>query len=167
LFRVVDFNLNGITSYSEGLGNVARPDAGALRWIDLEAQDDASLQILRERFDFHPLALEDCAHLDQRPKVEEYRDCLFLVTQGFCPNGDTPGPASMLELHAFLGHDYLVTVHAEPHPAITSLRLRAENDRTLGTRGSAFLYYWPTKLRPLKKRCGQRRNAATKSACSP
>jgi magnesium transporter len=141
LFRVLNFHPDGSSSYSESLDDVGPPRAGTTRWIDLEAQDDASLQVLRERFDFHPLAIEDCAHLDQRPKVEEYRDCLFLVTQGFCPDGVTPGPASLHELHAFLGHEYLVTVHTEPLPAISAVRQRAESDPNLGARGPAFLYY--------------------------
>jgi magnesium transporter len=44
-----------------------------VRWIDLQSQDEAQLELLRERFNFHPLAIEDCAHEDQRPKLEEYK----------------------------------------------------------------------------------------------
>ena len=36
---------------------------------------------LAENFDFHELDLEDVASRNQRPKVDEYRDYLFLVMQ--------------------------------------------------------------------------------------
>jgi magnesium transporter len=141
LFRVFNFHPDGSTSYSESLDDVAPPGEGTVRWVDLENQDDASLQLLSERFGFHPLALEDCAHLDQRPKVEEYDGCLFLVTQGFSANSSARASSTLHELHAFLGEKYLVTVHAEPLPAISALRVRATKDPALGSRGPAFLYY--------------------------
>jgi magnesium transporter len=119
---------------------VARPPAGAVRWIDLEGQDEPALALLRERFEFHPLALEDCAHFDQRPKLEEYRDYLFIVVHGFRSQGsmETLEP---LELHAFLGPDYLITVHAEPLPEIEHVWKRAAADGALVRRGADFLYY--------------------------
>jgi magnesium transporter len=36
-----------------------------------------------KRFDIHPLTLEDIANTEQRPKVEEYEDYLFLVLKSF------------------------------------------------------------------------------------
>jgi len=82
MFRVLELR-DGKVNLWEGTEHVGPPPDGTLRWIDLQGQDDAQLELLRERFDFHPLPIEDCSHLDQRPKLEEYRDCLFLVTQGF------------------------------------------------------------------------------------
>jgi len=38
---------------------------GAPIWLDLDPTPE-DLGFLRERFRFHPLALEDCAHEDQR-----------------------------------------------------------------------------------------------------
>jgi magnesium transporter len=111
------------------------------RWIDLSAQDDAQLELLRERFDFHPLAIEDCAHFDQRPKVEEYGSYLFVVIQGFgCPNGKVD-ELEVLELHAFVGTNYLVTVHLGNIPALEVVWKRAARDAVLARRGVDFLHY--------------------------
>ena len=103
MFRVLELGPSGRVEVSEGPERVAPPPEGTLRWIDLVAQDAAQLELLRQRFDFHPLAIEDCAHLDQRPKLEEYRDCLFLVTQGFACPGEQVHELELHELHAFLG----------------------------------------------------------------
>jgi magnesium transporter len=126
---------------SEGDSRVRLPDDDTLVWIDLFAQDDASLELLRERFNFHPLAIEDCAHLDQRPKLEEYGDHVFLVTQGFHCAAPKIKDLELLELHAFLGKRYLVTVHAQPIAALEDVWRRAQQDSAPLERGVDFTYY--------------------------
>jgi len=140
MFRVMEF-ADGRVQLSEGTERVALPPEGTLRWIDLIGQDAPQLELLRSRFDFHPLTLEDCAHLDQRPKMEEYRDHVFLVTQGFrCP-GEQVRELELQELHAFLGERYLVTVHLSPIAALEKAWIRLTGDAKLLERGAAFAYY--------------------------
>src|SRR5689334_14757377 len=117
-FGVLELGQDGSVSELSGPEHATPPPAGTLRFIDLAEAEGSSLELLRERFRFHPLAIEDCAHLDQRPKLEEYGDHLFLVTQGFTCKGDKVRELELHELHAFLGERYLVTVHASPVPAL-------------------------------------------------
>jgi magnesium transporter len=141
MFRVLEFGPTGRLQVLEGTERVAPPPAGVLRWIDLIDQDEDQLALLRRRFDFHPLALEDCAHFDQRPKLEEYRDFLFLVTQGFACRDEHVRTLDLHELHAFLGQRVLLTVHLRPIAALDKVWQRAAGDATLVQRGVAFLYY--------------------------
>src|SRR5262245_16697961 len=129
MFRVMDLR-EGRIDLSEGSERVAPPPAGVLRWIDAGSTEAPALELLRNRFEFHPLTIEDCSHLDQRPKLEEYRDHLFLVTQGFAEaegrvQEDEP---ELQELHAFLSGAYLVTVHQGAIAALDEVwhRLAAE-----------------------------------------
>src|SRR6476659_6718558 len=48
-------------------------------WVGLFEPDEQPLRELQEEFCLHDLAIEDahCAH--QRPKVEQYGNCLFVV----------------------------------------------------------------------------------------
>ena len=140
MFRVMDLR-EGRTELSEGTERVARPPEGVVRWIDLRGQDAAQLELLRDRFDLHPLAIEDCSHLDQRPKMEEYRDHVFLVTQGFSSKGETVQDLELQELHAFLGERYLLTVHVEEVAALEKIWTRAAGDPRLLERGVDFVYY--------------------------
>jgi magnesium transporter len=143
MFRVLDLGPSGCVEVFSGIERVAPPPDGTIRWIDLANQDVEQLELLRQRFDFHPLALEDCAHFDQRPKLEEYRDCLFLVTQGFTclEDHDHKLRLQLHELHTFLGDRYVVTVHLDPIRALDEIWRRASDDPTLVQRGAAFLYY--------------------------
>src|SRR5687767_12782296 len=113
MFRVMELRRDQVDLF-QGSEHVGPPPADVLRWIDLPSADASHLELLRERFDFHPLTIEDCSHLDQRPKLEEYRDHLFLVTQGFGAKGDKVHDLELQELHTFLGDRYLVTVHERP-----------------------------------------------------
>jgi magnesium transporter len=144
MFRVLEVSPEGAATVSEAPDRIAPPPEGVLRWIDLQKQDNAQLAILGEQFNFHPLTLEDCAHFDQRPKMEEYGDYLFLVTHGFRLTQSQSEPLESLELHSFLGERYLVTVHSEPIPALDAVWNRLQGDATLVRRGVDFVSYLVT-----------------------
>ena len=141
MFRVLDVGPDGPSELSEGSDLVAPPPEGVTRWIDLQKQDDVQLNLLAERFRFHPLTIEDCSHFDQRPKLEEYGNYLFLVTHGFRLTESNAEPLETLELHTFLGKNYLVTVHVEPIPALDSVWNRLAGDSALVRRGTDFVSY--------------------------
>lgn len=111
-------------------------------WVDVEAPDAATLDGLKARFDLHRLAIEDCLHLDQRPKLEAYPGHQFLVLQGFpCPN-EAAATLELFELHFFIGPDWLITVHERAGTAISRAAGRVASDPqgTLG-RGVDFVAY--------------------------
>ncbi len=141
MFRVLDVGPEGSAVVTNGSELSRPPPPGVIRWIDICGQTEADMTLLGERFGFHPLALEDCIHIDQRPKLEEYDGNLFIVIHAFrCPSGNA---REMLpqELHAFLGQNYLVTVHAEVMAPLDTAWKRVAADAALGRRGADFLYY--------------------------
>jgi magnesium transporter len=140
-FRVLELDASATLKSGVGPEWAALPPLGILRWIDLTAQDADSLELLRERFHLHQLAIEDCAHLDQRPKIEEYGDHLFLVIQAFTWSSPRAKRLSLHEVHAFLGERYLVTVHADVVPALDEVWRRVSSDKLALGRGVDFVYY--------------------------
>jgi magnesium transporter len=164
VFRVVDLGPDGALAVRENVDDISLPDEGTLRWVDLRGQEKG-LDRLRSEFSFHPLAIEDCRVFDQRPKLEEYRDHLFLVTQSFATSetddksaagvaGVTQAPGKqarpagfehaaleLYELHAFLGKNYLVTVHATDIGALEQVWKRVVDNPALLERGVDFVYY--------------------------
>lgn len=140
MFRVLEFRAGKVKVFKDPK-HVGPPPAGAYRWIDLREQDADKLQILSERFDFHPLTIEDCAQFDQRPKVEEYDGYFFIVMHGLCCDKDDPASIAQHEVHAFLGDRYLVTVHDQEVEALENIWKRATSDPGLAGRGMDFLYY--------------------------
>ena len=51
-----------------------------LVWINVDGLGDAdTLRTIGEMFELHPLEIEDVANANQRPKLEDYPDHIFLV----------------------------------------------------------------------------------------
>ncbi len=111
------------------------------KWIDVLGPTEEGLQRLAERFTLHKLAVEDCLHLDQRPKLEEYPSHQFIVLQGFT-TGTEICDLTLHEHHFFLGPDWLISVHEFPFNGHDDVRRRLENDPrgTIG-RGADFVLY--------------------------
>ena len=91
--------------------------ASGLAWADVLGIDEGQLLDLADRLNLHPLAIEDCLHFPQRPKIDEYAGSLFVVW--VTPGTGNSKDIQMAELDVFLGLDFLVTVHQDPLPAIS------------------------------------------------
>lgn len=117
-------------------------NAEGTKWIDVEAPTAEVLEGLAGPFGLHKLAIEDCLHLDQRPKLEEYPNHLFLVIHGFTAAAENVCELELQELHIFLAKDWVITVHERPLASIqhAGRRIAAEPTTTLG-RGPDFVAY--------------------------
>ncbi|MBK5110724.1 MAG: magnesium transporter CorA family protein [Thermoleophilia bacterium] len=119
-------------------------DAGGLRWINIERPGGAERAWLEEHFDFHALDLEDVLSRNQRPKIDQYPDYLFLVLHVpvFDPNAGRLGAG---ELDLFVGPDFVVTLPNQPVPPVEYLFERCRADESLRqklfSRGSGYLMY--------------------------
>ena len=59
--------------------NVETIAAEGLRWVNIERPTPLECAWLEEHFGFHALDLEDVLSRNQRPKIDEYPDYLFIV----------------------------------------------------------------------------------------
>jgi magnesium transporter len=119
-------------------------EAGPLRWVNIAEPRLADRLWLAENFGFHELDLEDVASHNQRPKVDEYDEYLFLVMQ--FPRFDKErGRLHAAELDIFLGPDFVITLPNEevlPLPALFSrAQSRDEVREQLMGKGSGYLLY--------------------------
>jgi len=93
-------------------------DEGVQFWVDVgEVSDDEAKAILDGVFHFHPLAVEDCLAPSDRPKVDEYEDCVFMIIHGVDYSADTHEFRTK-EMDMFIGRNFLVTYHCEPMRSI-------------------------------------------------
>ena len=104
-------------------------------WLDLDRPSDADFQILRDAFKFHPLAIEDSEQFDQRAKLDEYDDFVFVVAYGAAPDDDR-----LVEVHCFYSERFLITVHRDDCPAFAEIRRRYQR-REKGIQQPSLLLY--------------------------
>jgi len=83
---------------------------GKLRWIHIDKPSSNEVKFLDEHFNFHPLNLDDVLSRAQRPKIDEYKDHLFIVLHFpvFDRENRITRPS---EVDIFIGENYVVTVH--------------------------------------------------------
>ncbi len=100
-------------------------------WINIDGLGDLTvLRALGERFNLHPLALEDVLDTSQRPKVEQYDDYLFMVTKMIYVDKDKELGAEQVSM--FLGKTFLITLQEEPECDVfepVRLRIRSGKGR--------------------------------------
>ncbi|PGY08501.1 magnesium transporter [Bacillus sp. OV166] len=82
-------------------------------WIDFGQPTTEEIEFLRTPLSFHPLAIEDCVHTLQRPKLDYYEDYTFLVTQAL-----NQQMLTREEIDFFLSKDYIITFHHNFSPEI-------------------------------------------------
>ncbi len=89
-------------------------------WVDMEnSTPEENKSVLETVFNFHPLAIEDCVAVTERPKIDDYDDYVFFVVHAvdYINNLHV---FQTTELNVFLGRNYLVTFHNEPLRSITA-----------------------------------------------
>ncbi|HEY2421910.1 MAG TPA: CorA family divalent cation transporter, partial [Neobacillus sp.] len=75
-------------------------------WVDFQQPSKDEIEFLRDPLQFHPLAIEDCIHDLQRPKLDYYEGYAFFVTQAL-----NPKTIRREEVDIFLNRHYVVTFH--------------------------------------------------------
>ena len=118
--------------------------AAGVRWLNLEHPREAGRDWLEREFGFHPLAIEDVASRNQRPKLDAYDDYLFIVLH--FPVFDKPsGRLLTAEVDLFVGPDFLITLPDQPLPPLAAMferyREREEVREPIFSKGTGYLLY--------------------------
>lgn len=110
-------------------------------WVDLEAPTSDDLKALDSVVDLDDTALEATLQEEQRPRVDEFGDHIFLLLYGVLTPDVDPG-FSPRKLSAFCGKRFLITIHADRHRTIEALKNRfPANGEHLMSRGVDFVLY--------------------------
>jgi len=124
--------------------NVEIVEGHGLRWVHIERPRPADRAWLEEHFDFHPLDYEDVYSRNQRPKVDEYPEYLFVVLH-FPRFDKAVGRLNAAELDIFVGPDFVITLPNEPIQPLEYLfercRTREDLQETLFSKGPGYLLY--------------------------
>ncbi|AOX66824.1 MULTISPECIES: magnesium transporter CorA family protein [unclassified Curtobacterium] len=83
---------------------------GTFVWVDYTDPEPSDLEHVEAELGIHALAVEDAVERGQRPKLDRYRDSLFLVV--YDVGGlDHAGDLTTHEVKAFVTEHALVTIH--------------------------------------------------------
>jgi magnesium transporter len=119
-------------------------EAPGLRWLNIERPRQVDTEWLAEHFEFHPLDYEDVLSRNQRPKVDEYDDYLFIVLH-FPRYDKAVGRLNAAELDLFVGPDFLITLPNQRIDPVAYLfdrcKSNEEEREQLFKQGAGYLLY--------------------------
>ena len=128
--KLGDIPRAGISDYLE------RP--GCFVWVALKDPEPAELLEMQAEFQLHELAVEDAMGGHQRPKIEEYGDCIFTVLKVPQLQG---AEIEVGEVDLFVGRNYVLSVRHRTNPGFKAVRERAESEPDLLKAGAGFVFY--------------------------
>jgi magnesium transporter len=108
-------------------------------WIDVSQPTLDELLTLQKLFGFHDLAIEECQDQLSKPGLTDYETHCFLVIHLL--SSTIEFEPDVIEMNAFLGPDFLVTVHHHPVRVLTPLKEHCLKQNAMLGRGADFVLY--------------------------
>ncbi len=103
---------------------------GKITWTDITNPNEKDIGKLKRKYNFHELDLEDCLSENQRSKIDEYDDYLFIVLH--FPYYDKRRKRIVIEeVDCFIGQDYIITLHDGRLKTMERLLNKCKKDKSL------------------------------------
>ncbi|MBI5583126.1 MAG: magnesium/cobalt transporter CorA [Deltaproteobacteria bacterium] len=104
-------------------------DRPSVTWINVRGLHQVErIEQLNECFGLHPLVMEDILNTDQRPKMEDFGDYIYIVLKMIYPAN--PGPGFITEqVSLILGANYLISFQESDEDVFEPIRERIRNGK--------------------------------------
>jgi magnesium transporter len=142
--RVIDFTTDELKETEPqdlpGIGKYKEP--ASVSWINIDGlHDTQKIEEIGKIFDLHPLLLEDMVNTTQRPKVEEYDNCLFIVMKMLRYDEEKEMILSE-QISIVLGKNYLLTFQERVGDVFEPVRERIRKQKgRIRKNGCDYLAY--------------------------
>lgn len=112
-----------------------------ITWINVpNLHDREVVKRIRERFDFHPLLLEDIQGTWRRPKLEDYEEYLFMVIKMLHSTGGDRIEAEHVSF--ILGKNYVISFQEREDDVFDKIREKIRKKKgTIREQGADYLFY--------------------------
>lgn len=117
-------------------------DRPTIIWINIDGiHEIETLEKLGDCFGLHPLTLEDILNTDQRPKIEDYGEYIFIVLKMLYPDDDT-GEILSEQVSLVLGKNFVISFQEREGDIFNSVRERIRNGKgRIRKMGADYLVY--------------------------
>jgi len=117
-------------------------DKPTVTWINVDGIHEVEvLELLGECFGLHPLVLEDILNTDQRPKLEDFGDYIFVVLKTFSYN-DQSDELEPEQISLILGPSFVLSFQEIEGDVFNPIRERIRNGKgRIRRTGADYLAY--------------------------
>ena len=117
-------------------------DKPTVTWINVDGVHQVDIiEKIGKEYDIHPLVLEDILHTDQRPKLEEFENFIFVVLKML--NWDDENEAVQAEqISLLVGPNFVISFQERPGDVFDSIRDRLRQAKgRIRKMGADYLAY--------------------------
>ena len=128
---LIEYSASGVEERTLALDAVKnyQPPAGRKLWLNVHGLHNAELIVdIGRIFKLHPLVLEDILNTDQRPKVDNYDDYLYLVARSFHYDRGSKVLGSE-QISLVLGENFVLSFQERPTGSFLPVRERLRGGR--------------------------------------
>ena len=114
-------------------------DKQGITWLNIDGLQDIKLfEDIGELFGLHPLVLEDILNTDQRPKMEDYGDYIYLVLKNF--HGQENGNLLSDQVSIILGKGFILSFQERESGLFDSIKDKiSKNKGRIRKEGADYL----------------------------
>ena len=118
-------------------------DRQTVSWVHIEGiHDTRILEQLGDVFGLHPLILEDILNTDQRPKMQDMGDYMFIVLKRFCNTCDEHSDISAEQISVVLGPNYVISFQERADALLDPIREHIKTSKgRIRKAGADYLAY--------------------------
>lgn len=99
-------------------------------WINVTGLHQVEvLEELNGCFSLHPLVLEDILNTDQRPKMEDYGDYLYIVLKALFLGNNRDNEVESEQISLILGANFVLSFQEKENPLFEPIRDRLRNNK--------------------------------------
>ena len=103
-------------------------DRQGITWINIDGLQDVKLfEDIGELFGLHPLVLEDILNTDQRPKMQDYGDYIYIVLKNF--HGQDNGNLLSEQVSIILGMNFILSFREKESGLFEPIREKIRNNK--------------------------------------
>lgn len=137
---VIDYGPTELVEHAPG--SIAEATTLPVRWINVHGLHEPELMAqIGRRYNLHPLVLEDILNTDQRPKMDDYGDYLYIVARFFDYDAKTMTSSSE-QVSLVIGDGFVLTFQERPTGSFAPVRERLRQGRgKIRQLGADYLAY--------------------------
>ncbi len=111
-------------------------------WVNIDGLHEISiLEKFGEYFNLHPLLLEDILNTDQRPKIDDYENHLYIVLKMLNYNEERKS-VIIEQVSLILGENYVLSFQEQPEDVFNPVRERIKGKKgKIRSYGADHLFY--------------------------
>jgi magnesium transporter len=117
-------------------------ETSTVTWINVDGiHDIENIEKIGKHFGIHPLVQEDIVHTEQRPKMEEFEDYIYIVLKMMSYNEENKQTVAE-QVSLILGKSYVISFQERQGDIFDSVRERIRNDKgRIRKMGADYLAY--------------------------